>query len=51
MKHISQARWAVFAVLAATVFTSCNKGYGCPTNFGLNDSWIDTVVSVLNVLL
>jgi hypothetical protein len=51
MKRIVQARWAVIVTLAATALTSCNKGYGCPTNFDLNDSLLETVVSVLNVLL
>lgn len=27
---------ATFAIMA---FSSCNRGYGCPTNFSWEDSW------------
>lgn len=25
------------AAIALATFTSCNRGYGCPTNFSIND--------------
>ena len=28
---------AVLAIVATTTLTSCNRGYGCNTNFGLNE--------------
>lgn len=45
--RISQATLFVFA----TVFlSSCNRGYGCPSNFELNDSLIEAVKTVVSLL-
>lgn len=40
--------FAATLVLLAT--SACNRGVGCPTNFSLNDSLLDTVVSLVKVL-
>ena len=40
----------LLAVLLTLLLSSCNRGYGCPTNFSLNESWVDVVKTVLNVL-
>lgn len=37
-------------MLGAVVFlSSCNRGYGCPNNFSLNDTVVEIVGSVLNL--
>jgi hypothetical protein len=39
------------AFVLIAVLSSCNRGYGCPTNFGLpNDSFVDAVQLVLNAI-
>ena len=34
-------------VAICSTFTSCNKGYGCPNNFGMNE----TVIKVVKVVV
>ncbi|MEL6656818.1 MAG: hypothetical protein AAFP77_07085 [Bacteroidota bacterium] len=36
--------------LAATLLSSCNRGYGCPSNFEINDSLIEAVQTVVSLL-
>lgn len=51
MKNI--VKNTAIAVVAITVFSSCNRGYGCPNNFSLNDALttvVDTVVTVINYI-
>ena len=36
--------------LATVLFSSCNRGYGCPTNFEINDTLIETVQTVVSIL-
>ncbi|MCR9100706.1 MAG: hypothetical protein NXI25_12180 [bacterium] len=41
------------AVIAVTALSSCNRGYGCPNNFSLNDALttvVDTVITVINYI-
>lgn len=41
-----------FLFVAATVFfSSCNRGYGCPSNFSLGDYLIDTLKVVAQSLI
>mgnify|MGYP000043469196 CR=1 FL=1 len=37
-------------VLASMFLSSCNRGYGCPTNFEVNDSLIEAVQAVVSLL-
>ena len=37
-------------VLASMFLSSCNRGYGCPTNFEVNDSLIEAVQTVVSLL-
>lgn len=32
---------------AAASFTSCNRGYGCPNNFSLNDTAVKVVKEIV----
>lgn len=50
MKKIKLRPTTLLAAAALLVTTSCNRGLGCPTNFSLNDSLIDTVVEVLKLI-
>lgn len=34
---------------AAVILSSCNRGYGCPTNFSLNDVFSTLVDVVANL--
>jgi hypothetical protein len=36
---------ALFSVVA---LSSCNRGYGCPNNFSLNDAFSTVVTTVIN---
>lgn len=38
----------VFALIALTF--SCNRGYGCPTNFSFNDLIAEAVKTVFSLL-
>ncbi len=40
----------LLAVVLTLFVSSCNRGYGCPTNFSINEWWVDVVKAVLNVL-
>lgn len=40
----------VLAALLTLSLSACNRGYGCPTNFGLNENFLDAVSTVLNAL-
>lgn len=37
-------------VLASMFLSSCNRGYGCPTNFEVNESFIEAVQTIVSVL-
>ncbi|NBC07349.1 MAG: hypothetical protein GVY26_09165 [Bacteroidetes bacterium] len=38
---------ALFSVVA---LSSCNRGYGCPNNFSLNDGLSTVVTTVINYI-
>lgn len=49
-KNIKNTGIALFAI---TVFSSCNRGYGCPNNFSLNEvlsAIVDTAITVINYI-
>lgn len=37
-------------LVIASIFSSCNRGYGCPNNFSMNDQLIEVVTSVINFI-
>jgi len=45
----SLARVLVAAVALLAV-SSCNRGYGCPTNFSIDDALLDTLQRFLSLL-
>jgi hypothetical protein len=40
----------VLSLLAVAVMSSCNRGYGCPTNFSVDESVQLLIQQLLNVL-
>ena len=41
-----------FLVIAASICTvSCNRGYGCPTNFSIDFDWIEVIGTLFAVFL
>ena len=42
--------FVLFAAVAMTTLSSCNRGVGCPTNFSLNDFFGDVVSVAINLL-
>ena len=50
-KQSIKSALTLLAVVAATaLLSSCNRGYGCPNNFSLNDNVFEVVGSVLNLI-
>ncbi len=49
-KKVRNFAFTLLVVLAATALSSCNRGYGCPNNFSLNDTLVEFVGSVLNLI-
>jgi hypothetical protein len=40
----------ILSLAAFVVLSSCNRGYGCPTNFNMNDCLVDAVQTVVNFI-
>lgn len=36
---------------AASSFSSCNRGYGCPTNFSMNDTVVKVVKEIVEIAI
>ena len=53
MKGINRKRALHFLALLflVTLSASCNRGYGCPTNFSLQDELLELVGKVVSLLL
>lgn len=41
---------ATLFVAAATLLSSCSRGYGCPNNFNMNESLVDAVKTVITYI-
>lgn len=53
MKKPSRNLTAILGALSLALLSSCNRGYGCPNNFSLNDalsSFVDAVITVINYI-
>lgn len=47
---INKMKRLIFGLIllgAAASLSSCNRGYGCPTNFSLNDSAVKVVKEIV----
>jgi hypothetical protein len=50
-KNVSKKALRVLAAASIIVaFSSCNRGYGCPSNFSLGDFFQDLVIAVVAFL-
>ncbi|HMQ45876.1 MAG TPA: hypothetical protein PKA00_02960 [Saprospiraceae bacterium] len=49
-KNLRSAGQIAAAVVVAFFLSSCNRGYGCPSNFSLNENAFDVVNSLINIL-
>jgi len=38
-------------LLLVTVVSSCNRGYGCPTNFSLQDEIVELVTKAVSLFV
>ncbi len=43
------AAYAAFFAMAG-ISSSCNRGYGCPNNFSMNDHLLDVFTAVISFL-
>lgn len=52
MKRKNLRNFAAIALLVAVagLSSSCNRGYGCPTNFSVNDATTTVVTWAINYL-
>lgn len=50
MKRFSQSLLTVASILVLFGASSCNRGYGCPTNFSFNEILSDVVNLAINLL-
>jgi len=41
---------AILSLAAVLVLSSCNRGYGCPSNFNMNDWMVDAVQTVVRFI-
>lgn len=49
-KNLRSAGQFAAAIAFAFLLSSCNRGYGCPSNFSLNENVFDVVNSLTNIL-
>ncbi len=52
MKRMNLSKIGAFVLFLASsvIFSSCNRGYGCPNNFSVNDNVLEVVTTVINYL-
>ncbi len=50
-KHFKQVITAMAFLAAVATFTSCNRGYGCPNNFSVNQTTVDVVKTLTNIVI
>ncbi|MCO6479238.1 MAG: hypothetical protein J5I94_21565 [Phaeodactylibacter sp.] len=48
-KNLRKIAGAAAFLIMAGFFSSCNRGYGCPT-FSMNDQLIEVVTTVINFI-
>ncbi|WP_170254444.1 hypothetical protein [Phaeodactylibacter luteus] len=49
MKKISRNTATAIAFLSAIALSSCNRGYGCPSNFSADEALSSVVTTVAHV--
>jgi len=51
IKNLKQIAVVAAFLLTAASFTSCNRGYGCPSNFSVEQAGIQLVKTVTKAVL
>ncbi|MCB0547805.1 MAG: hypothetical protein KDD19_09455 [Phaeodactylibacter sp.] len=49
-KNLRKIAAAAAFLVTVSLFSSCNRGYGCPNNFSMNDQLVEVVTTVINFL-
>ncbi|MCB9082224.1 MAG: hypothetical protein H6555_10980 [Lewinellaceae bacterium] len=47
--HLATSAKVIATLMVFALFTSCNRGYGCPTNFSLPDFLIDAAQVLVRI--
>lgn len=51
MKRVKSIALLAAAVLVLGATTSCNRGYGCPSNFSVNETAVKVVQQSIEIVL
>jgi len=51
VQFLRKALYFVVFLAVASAFTSCNKGYGCPTNFKVDKVVVKTAQAAAHTIL
>ena len=51
IKNLKQIAVVAAFLLTAASFTSCNRGYGCPSNFSVEKAGTQVVKTVVKAIL
>lgn len=51
MKRVKSLALLAVTILAFGSLTSCNRGYGCPSNFSVNETTIKVVQQSVQIVL
>ncbi|MCH2081174.1 MAG: hypothetical protein MK226_02230 [Saprospiraceae bacterium] len=51
IKNLKQIAVVAAFLLTAASFTSCNRGYGCPSNFSVEQSGVQLVKTAVKAVL
>lgn len=49
-KHVQNRFGTVALALVVLAVSSCNRGYGCPTNFSIDEGWellLNTLIAMI----
>lgn len=51
MKRVKSFALLAVTVLTFSALTSCNRGYGCPSNFSVNETAVKVVQQSVQIVL
>jgi hypothetical protein len=50
-KRFKQFLYVAVLLISVSAFSSCNRGYGCPNNFSMNETVIDLVKTAVTFVV
>ncbi|MEN0006233.1 MAG: hypothetical protein AAF798_18930 [Bacteroidota bacterium] len=50
-KRFKKYLYVALLLVSASAFSSCNRGYGCPNNFSVNDTVVELVKTAVTVVI